>query len=371
MARLTPAVSFGWLSGDSRIISIVAVTRNSQLVSTMVIRRACHRRFSLRLILPGLLCALTWPVPFVWSETSATLVEPVPLPDVPEPETAAVPDAEAAPISPSIQVSGSIWRSVPGIVFLQTPIGKLSLSSKTCLRDVRGSHKITLWVHGATTVVDVRDRGAGSLVHRYVTTTAAAISPEQKVLTLWTPDGERSAPLGAFENKILGHNSEKPLTVEIDEAGTIKGLHDMQFDLQVTQAPRAASQLHLLLNGTVAKLKSNYVFMRTPLGIVTVSTKTGIRNAKVGQDMSVWIHEDHLAIDLYQNGTPAPSKRFLTGPLTYASGDKATLTLRTPEGDRAVAPAVGKGVLSNLKEGTPITVELDQQGSVVDIRRVN
>jgi len=105
------------------------------------------------------------------------------------------------------------------------------------------------------------------------------------------------------------------------------------------------------------------------LGIVTVSTKTGVRNAKVGQDMSVWIHEGHVAIDLLQDGTTA--RRFLTGPLTYASADRVALTLHTPEGEQSFTPATGKTVLSSLKEGTPITVELDHEGTVVDIRRVN
>jgi hypothetical protein len=340
-------------------------------MSTMVIRVACRcllRLLALVLILVGAdanTISTSWAAP----SSSAGEADQSQVTD----ESSAIPtdEAEAEPVSPSIQVSGSIWRSVPGIVFLQTPIGKLSLSSKTTLRDIRGSHKITLYVHGSTTVVDIQDRGSGKLIHRYVTTGADAVSGETKTLSLWTPEGEQSFPLGQFEGKLLSYNSQKPLTVEIDAAGAIRGIHDLQFDLQVSQVPHAAPHLHVLLNGTVAKLKSSYVFLRTPLGIVTVSTKTGVRNAKVGQDMTVWIHGGHAAIDLFQEGAPAPAKRFLTGPLTYASPDRAALTLHTPEGERAVTPTGGKTVLSSLKEGTPITVELDQEGSVVDIRRVN
>ena len=119
-----------------------------------------------------------------WAETAAPLIEPPSLAepaDPVEPETIPVePEAipvepeptqtvATAPVSPSVHVSGSIWRSKPGIVFLQTPIGPLSLSSKTTLRDVKNSQKITLWVHGTTTVIDIRERGADKLVHRYVT----------------------------------------------------------------------------------------------------------------------------------------------------------------------------------------------------------
>jgi hypothetical protein len=339
-------------------------------MSNMVVRAARRRLWWLRGIVWMLLWTSTATLTTGWAQTSATL-EPEPNGTTEESSQGSIGESEADPVLPSIEVTGSIWRSVPGIVFLQTPIGKLSLSSKTTLRDIRGSHKFTLYVHGATTVVDVQDRGSGKLVHRYVTTGSDAVSAESKTLMLWTPEGEQALPLGAFEAKLLAHNSQKPLTVEIDAAGRIRGIHDMQFDLQVSQVPHAAPHLHVALNGTVAKLKSSYVFLRTPLGIVTVSTKIGVRNAKVGQDMSLWIHGGHAAVDLFQEGAPAPAKRFLTGPLTYASSDRAALTLHTPEGERAVAPITGKSLLSNLKEGTPITVELDQEGSVVDIRRVN
>lgn len=310
-------------------------------------------------------------VPPTWAETIASDVEPAPAAELGEPAAAEAAEPADAPISPSVQLSGSIWRSKPGIVFLQTPIGPLSLSSKTTLRDIRGSQKITLWIHGSTTVIDIREKGAGTLVHRYVTGMPNFSSPEKKAVTLWTPDGEQSFTLGAFETKIAGRPDHLPFTVEVDGSGAVRGLHDVQFDLQVNQIPRTPAQVRLLVNGTVSKLKSNYVFLKTPLGIVTVSGKTGVRNAKVGQEMSVWIQERYVAIDLYQNGLTTPSRRFLSGPLTYASAEHDRLTLQTPEGEQSVPLTQRPASLAALKEGMPITVELDQQGALIDIRRVN
>ncbi|HVG02079.1 MAG TPA: hypothetical protein VM842_04270, partial [Nitrospira sp.] len=281
-------------------------------------------RTSLRLI-PVIILLSTAALTLSWAEISIPPTEPDPGPaparEQNEPvatESIAPESVEqmAVPVSPSVQISGSIWRSKPGIVFLQTPIGPLSLSSKTTLRDIRGSQKITLWIHGTTTVIDVREKGAGTFVHRYVTALPNFSSSGKNAVTVWTPDGEQSLTLGAFENKITGRPDHLPFTVEIDRTGAIKGLHDVQFDLQVNQIPRSASPLHLLLNGTVSKVKANYVFLKTPLGIVTVSGKTGVRNAKVGQEMSVWVQEQHVAIDLYHDGLSFPSRRFLSGPLT-------------------------------------------------------
>ena len=340
-------------------------------------------RASLRLVLVTVLLS-TVTLPFAWAEISTPPVDstpavestPAPTLEQKEPLTSESIAPEAAepnalPVSPSVQISGSIWRSKPGIVFLQTPIGPLSLSSKTTLRDIRGSQKITLWIHGTTTVIDVREKGAAAFVHRYVTTLPNFTSPEKNAVMIWTPDGEQTLALGAFDHKIAGRPDHLPFTVEIDRSGTVKGLHDVQFDLQVNQIPRSASSLHLLLNGTVSKVKANYVFLKTSLGIVTVSGKTGVRNAKFGQEMSVWVQEQHVAIDLYNDGLSSPSRRFLSGPLTYEPHDHNRLVMQTPEGEQSVALTHRTASVASLKEGWPITVELDQQGGLVDIRRVN
>lgn len=319
-----------------------------------------------------------------WADTAAPLIEPPPLPEPAETAEPMVPEAApaepepepaqtvaTAPVSPSVQVSGSIWRSKPGIVFLQTPIGPLSLSSKTTLRDVKSSQKITLWVHGTTTVIDIRERGADKLVHRYVTAMPNFTSREKQTVVLWTPDGEQSFALGGLAAKIAGRSEEQPFTIEVDGTGAVRGLHDVQYDLQVNQVPRTPSSVRLLLNGTISKLKSNYVFLKTPLGIVTVSGKTGVRNAKVGQEMSVWVQDRHVAIDLYQDGVTTPSRRFLSGPLTYAPEGQSALIMQGPEGVQSIPLAQRPAALASVKEGMPITVEVGRQGELLDVRRVN
>jgi hypothetical protein len=280
-------------------------------------------------------------------------------------------EGTASSLSPAIHVTGSVWRSKPGIVFLQTPIGLLSLSSKTGLRDVKNSHKITLSVNGANTAVDIRDRNTESLVHRYLSGIPRFESSDKKTVLLWTPEGDRSFAVGTFGAK-MARDPDSAVTLEVDDAGAIKGLHELQFDLQVSQAPRSDSQTRMRLRGTVTKLKSAFVFLKTSLGIVTVSAKTGVRNAKVGQDMTVWIHGDHVAIDLHQGSEPAPLRRFLTGRLVYATPDKTSVMIWTPEGDKTFrVDHRGKGSFASMKEGAPMTVEVDQQGEIVEIRRLN
>ncbi len=258
-----------------------------------------------------------------------------------------------------------------GIVFLRTPIGMLTLSSKTCLRDVRGSQDILFWVHGQNVVVEIRKKADNTLVHRYLSGPLKFQSPEKKEIVLWTPDGEKTVPVGLHESAVAARQDLSPITVEVDEQGTLLGLHDLQFDLQIGNAPLQPADIHLALKGAVSKLKSNFIFFRTPLGVVTVSSKTGVRHAKVGQEMTMWIHRNHVAIDLSQAGHSTASYRFLTGPLTYASPDHTAITLWTPNGEQTFPADRGKTILSSVKEGAPITLELNQQGTVVDIRRPN
>jgi hypothetical protein len=159
--------------------------------------------------------------------------------------------------------------------------------------------------------------------------------------------------------------------VEVDDSGTVIGLHDLQFDLQVGQLPASGSDAHLLLTGTVSKLKSNFIFFRTPIGVVNVNAKIGIKNAKVGQTMTLHIHRHHVVADLAAHNAAAPVRRFVTGPLQFATPERTSVKLWTPDGEQTYPTDRGRSALSGAKEGHPITVELNGQGSVVEFHRFN
>jgi hypothetical protein len=207
-------------------------------------------------------------------------------------------------VNPSVVLKGSVWRTKPGIVFLKTPIGLLTLSSKTTLKDFRASQDVTFWIHGAHLAVDIRKRADGSLVHRYLSGPFKPAVGDAKSLPCWTPEGEKSFHYGALERTLSSMREGDQLTVEVDDSGTVIGLHDLQFDLQVGQLPASGSDAHLLLTGTVSKLKSNFIFFRTPIGVVNVNAKIGIKNAKVGQTMTLHIHRHHVVADLRHGTAP-------------------------------------------------------------------
>lgn len=227
-------------------------------------------------------------------------------------------NTEPTEVDPSITLRGSVWRTKAGIVFLKTPVGLLTLSSKTTLKDLKASHEVAFWVHERHSVVEIRRRSDGSLVHRYLSGPLTLGPDSSKTLRCWTSQGEQTVHYGTQEEKLSAYHEGDMLTVEVDESQTIIGVHDLQFDLQVSQAPPAGSPAHLLLSGSVSKLKSNFVFFRTPVGVVMVNAKIGVPPVKVGQSITLHIDDGQVVVELTKVSKPAPQPGAAPGAPTTA-----------------------------------------------------
>gem|GEM_PF-905104 len=273
-------------------------------------------------------------------------------------------------VNPSIMLTGRVWRAKPGIVFLKTPIGLMSLSSKTTLKTLPASQEVSFLIHEDHVVIDIVKRTDGALVHRYLTGPFKRDHEDGTQLIAWTPEGEKAFHMGTFERALASRRDGQSVTVEVDGADTVIGVHDLQFDLQISQVATNGSKAHVLLTGTISKLKSNFIFFRTPIGIVNVNTKIGIKNAKVGQTLTVRMYDHHVVADLSASIDSVPIRRFVTGPLEFADPDRAGVRLWTPEGEQIYPADLGKSSLNGAREGTPITVELDGQGDVIEIHRM-
>ncbi|MDF0674432.1 MAG: hypothetical protein P0120_08885 [Nitrospira sp.] len=299
---------------------------------------------------------------------------PAAQPQTDNPPTAQQEPSPPAPVlteaNPSIVLTGRVWRAKPGIVFLKTPIGLMSLSSKTTLKTLPASQEVFFWIHEDHVGVDIVKRTDGALVHRYLTGPFKRDHEDGTQLMSWTPEGEKAFHMGAYERALGSRKDGQSVTVEVDGTDTVIGVHDLQFDLQIGQVATNGSKAHVLLTGTISKLKSNFIFFRTPIGIVNVNAKIGIKNAKVGQILTLRMHDHHLVADLSASTDSAPIRRFITGPLEFADPDRSSVRLWTPEGEQTYPADFAKSSLSGTREGTPITVELDGQGDVVEFHRM-
>jgi hypothetical protein len=229
----------------------------------------------------------------------------LPAAEIPAPTPAAV---DPVTIDPFIMLRGSVWRTKAGIVFLKTPVGLLTLTSKTTLKDLKASQEVRFWVHERHSVVEIRKRTDGSLVHRFLSGPMTSGTDAPRTLRWWGPDGDQTVYVGTQEERLTNHREGDPLTVEVDETNTISGVHDLQFDLQVSQAPPAGADVQLLLSGTVSKLKSNFVFVRTPIGLVMLNSKIGIPRVKVGQPLTLHIDHEHVTVTVPATETPTPRR---------------------------------------------------------------
>lgn len=344
-------------------------------IATLNIRVRPGRRWVLSLGLAGL-CVAGFP----WAgfanedpafqEVADQAPSPVPS-EAAEPAPEEVPAAAPDDVNPSISLKGMVWRTKPGIVFLKTPVGLLTLSSKTTLKNLRASQEVLFHIHGADVAIDIRKRTDGTLVHRYLSGPLKPGDRQGQTVRRWTAEGDKSFHYGTHAQALEARRDGDLLTLEADDTDTVIGLHDLQFDLQVGQLPASGSHAHLLLTGTVSKLKSNFIFFRTPIGVVNVNAKIGIKNAKVGQLMTLHIHDRHVVADLSPPQAETPARRFVTGPLQFASPERTSVTLWTPEGEQTYSTERGKSALAGTKEGHPITVELNSQGGVVTFHRFN
>ena len=229
----------------------------------------------------------------------------LPAAETPVPTPAAV---DPIMVDPFIQLRGSVWRTKAGIVFLKTPIGLLTLSSKTTLKDLKASQEVRFWVHERHSVVEIRKRADGSLVHRYLSGPMTSGTDASRTLRWWGPDGDQTVHVGTQETRLTDYREGDPLTVEVDDTNTVRGVHDLQFDLQISQIPPAGSDVQLLLSGTVSKLKSNFVFVRTPVGLVMLNSKIGIPRVKVGQPLTLHIDHEHVTVTFPSTETPTPRR---------------------------------------------------------------
>jgi len=99
-----------------------------------------------------------------------------------------------------------------------------------------------------------------------------------------------------------------------------------------------------------------------------VTTKTAPHGVAVGDKLMLWVSSDNVVVDHHAKGKEGVH-HLITGKLSYASGDLKEITLMTPEGERTFAVQHGETILSGMKEGTPITIELNEAGHVIEIRK--
>ena len=129
---------------------------------------------------------------------------------------------------------------------------------------------------------------------------------------------------------------------------------------------------HIQATGVVTEVTPTAISLKTPFANVILNVnateRSGFTNVKVGDELTVWMNEDNIVVDVHKRGDE-PRHRLITGTLAFSDQAKTQMKLWTPEGMQTFPIKMDEARLHNFKEGTRVTVEIDELGRLMDIHR--
>ncbi|GKS63938.1 hypothetical protein YTPLAS72_12420 [Nitrospira sp.] len=266
------------------------------------------------------------------------------------------------------KVKGVISQMRSDLITVTTSWGTMSIQSDA-LTEAKVGDEITLWVNENNAVIDAYPKGAARPHHRWVSGNLTYTSGNQDAITLWTPEGKKDFIVKQNQSKFGRFAEGSPITVQLNDKREVIDVHRrVEVELAIAPMPRIEPGFRIKLEGVVADIKSGQVFVQTSGSRYSVAAKTAPHDVKVGDKLMLWVSSNNVVVDHHAKGTEGVH-RLITGKLTSASGDMKEITLMTPEGEQTFAVEHGESKLSGMKEGTSITIELNEAGKVIEIRK--
>ena len=237
------------------------------------------------------------------------------------------------------------------------------------LTDAKAGEEITMWVNENNVVIDAYPKGAARPEHRWIRGKLTYTSAEKNLIKPWTPEGEQDFTVKRNRPKFTMFQEGALITVQLNDKGEVIDVHrQLELELAIAPIPHAEPGRRIKLSGVVAENASGQVFVKTPVGRYNLNAKPAQQNVKVGDELTLWGSDDNVAVDHHAKGAEGVH-RFITGKLTYTSDDKKEVKLMTPERNRSYSVQHGESTFSGMKEGTPITMDLNEGGNVIEIRK--
>ena len=131
---------------------------------------------------------------------------------------------------------------------------------------------------------------------------------------------------------------------------------------------------HKKVTGVVVK-QTGALAVKTPDGASyqvnpNVSRRHGQEPFKEGDEVTVLVDENNMVIDMHLKGQEA-GHQFVTGKLIYLGKMKKEIKLQTAEGDKIFPLEKLEVKTGGIPEGTQVTVELNEAGTVIDLHRAD
>jgi hypothetical protein len=278
-------------------------------------------------------------------------------------------EARANDRDTTTQVNGVISKIETGRISVATAWGHMSMQSDA-LSHAKVGDAITAWVNESNVVIDAYPKGEARPEHRWVLGNLTSASGNKKEITLSTPEGEKAFKVERNRPKFTMFQDGAPITVQLNDKGDVIDVHrQLQLGPAVIPVRHTQPGFRIKLEGVVARIKSGQVFVKTPGAEYSLTAKSALPDVKVGDELTIWVSDNNVAVDHHAKGK-AGAHRYIMGHLTSASGDMKEITLMTLQGTRSFSVPHGESTLSGMKEGTPITLELNEAGNVIEIRKI-
>ena len=149
--------------------------------------------------------------------------------------------------------------------------------------------------------------------------------------------------------------------------------------LCVPSAPSSAADnttvAHKKQTGGVTKTGPESLAIKTPEGTTYqlndgLSKRHGHAALKEGEEVTFVLDENNTVIDVHPKGQEGGHK-FVTGKLIYVGKMKNEIKLQTKDGEQVFPLERLEVKTKPIPEGTPVTVELNEAGTVIDLHKAD
>jgi hemin uptake protein HemP len=211
-----------------------------------------------------------------------------------------------------MKVKGVVSKVQSGRTSVKTTWGSMTIASSATPKNLEVGEEVEMQVSENNAVIDIHRRGEKSQFHRFVSGDLTYTSGDHKEIKLWTPEGEKAFDVQSGRSKMSTF-----------EAGKVIDIHRFTVEMSFDEHPRTTPGYVIQVNGTVTKIQSGMISVKTPTGLYTISAKTAPADAAVGDEVSLWLNEGNMVIDHHgKEKNMKGTHRLIFGKLIYTVGQR-------------------------------------------------
>ena len=144
------------------------------------------------------------------------------------------------------------------------------------------------------------------------------------------------------------------------------------YSMTASSAPAEQRESHKTISGVVIKAAGGLA-IKTPQGTTyqlneNRANRHGHEPFKEGDQVTFVLDENNTLIDVHPNGQEG-EHQYVTGKLIHLDKMQKEIKLTTPDGERKFPLAALEVKTKGIKEGTAVTVEVNETGTVIDVHR--